>query len=319
MTSNPRVRPRLPYWAHELFLRPTGAFGATVLFLLLASALVSLFWTPHPLLQANPDQAWLGPSSQHWLGTDQIGRDTFSWLLAGSRTAVLVVTFSTLLAAVIGTTFGALSALAPRRVGAPVAVLVDIFIAFPVLLLAMLLAAPFGGSIGVVVIAVGIGYGMNIGRVTRPEILRISQSDFMLASRASGVGTVRSILRHIVPNVGPIFIVQLSMVAATSLLAEAGLSYLGYGAPSTTPSWGRTLATSQQLIGVQPLSVLWPGLTITLTVLALTLLGDALREAVDPRLKRSALRVPSDAETHPALAPLPDAPVLAMTASEISR
>lgn len=278
-----RLRAR---WLRELLRRPTGVFGVVVIALLLLAALVSLFWTPHPLLEQSIAHRWEGPSLQHWLGTDQIGRDTFSWLLAGSRTTVLVAAASALITGVIGIGLGALTALTPRGLAEPLIVLVDILIAFPILLIALLLAATFGGSLVVVVVAVGIGFGVNMARVTRPEIRRVDDSEFVLAARAAGVGRVQTVLRHIVPNVAPIVIVQLSLVAAISILSEASLSYLGYGAPSGTPSWGRSLADSQTYITVQPASVLWPGLAIAITVLALNLFGDALREALDPRLGR---------------------------------
>ena len=135
---------------------------------------------------------------------------------------------------------------------------------------------------------VGIGFGVNIARVTRPELRRVQQSDFVLAARASGLTTGQSLVRHLLPNVAPVFIVQLSWGMAVAVLAEAGLSYLGFGAPVTEPSWGVLLADLQRYITVHPLSVLWPGLAITLTVLALNLLGDALREATDPTLRRTS-------------------------------
>ena len=284
------VRPvRPPRWLAEVWRRPGGAFGVTVVGFVLLSAVVSLFWTPQPLLATDTSAGWLGPSATHLLGTDQIGRDVFSWLLAGSRTTVVVVVAATALTALIGFPLGALSALLPARLSEPLVVLIDILVAFPVLLVAMLLSAPFGGSLGVVVVAVGFGAGVNVARVTRPEILRVSQSDYMLAARASGVGTVSGLLQHVAPNVGPVAIVQLSQAAGTAILAEAGLTFLGYGAPSSTPSWGRSLSDAQSFIGVAPASVVWPGLAIALTVLALNLLGDAVREALDPRLRRAGV------------------------------
>jgi peptide/nickel transport system permease protein len=272
-------------WIRELLRRPTGAFGTVVVGGVIVSALVSRFWTPYPLLDQDVDDRWLGPSAHHWLGTDQIGRDTLSWLLAGSRTTLFVAFWATLIAALVGLALAALTALTPRAVAEPVIVVIDTLIAFPVLLIAMLLAAVFGGSLWVVVTAVGVGVGVNIARVVRPEIRRLAAADYVLAARSGGVGPLGILARHIVPNVGPVMIVQLSYVASLAILAEAGLSYLGYGAPPGTASWGRSLAASQHYIGVAPEAVLWPGLAIAMTALALTLLGDALREALDPRLR----------------------------------
>lgn len=277
-----------PVWLRELLRRPTGAFGVVVILVVAITGIVSLFWTPYDIIATNVDDRWQGPSSSHWLGTDQVGHDTFSWLLAGTQTAWIVMLGSTALATVIGVVLGALGGLGGRYIREPIAVLIDVLIAFPVLLVAMLFAASLGGSLLVVILAVGIGYGVNIARVIRPEIRRVARADYLLAARAAGAGRFMSALRHIVPNVGPVLIVQLSLVAAMSLLVESGLTYLGYGAPAGTPSWGRLLANTQAYISMEPVSVLWPGLTITVAVLGLTLLGDALREALDPRLKRSS-------------------------------
>lgn len=302
-----RTRARAGWW-RELLLRPAGVYGVVVVVVLLGSAALSLVWTPYPLLQEDVSSRWQGPSAAHPLGTDQIGRDTFSWLLAGARTTVFVAALSPAIAAVIGVVLGVAGALAPRTASEPLAVLIDILIAFPTLLIAMLLAASLGGSLWVVVIAVGIAGGVSIARVVRPEVRIVDRSDYVLAARAAGVRRTPIVLQHIVPNVAPVVIVQLSLIAATAVLAEAGLSYLGYGAPAGTPSWGRSLAQSQQYIGVQPAAVLWPGLTITLTVLGFSLLGDALREAVDPRLKRSRPATPAGAEPPDGATTVDDSP-----------
>lgn len=282
----------------EVLRRPSGVYGFVVLAAVLVAAAVSFVWTPHPLTETDVSAGWRGPSPQHLLGTDLVGRDIFSWLLAGSRITVGVVTAATVLTAVVGLTLGAVTALAQRRWAEPLVVVVDVLVAFPVLLVAILFAAPFGGSLRVVVAAVALGAGVNVARVIRPEILRVSQSDFVLAARANGLGPVARFVQHVVPNVGPVAVVQLSQAAATTILAEVGLTFLGYGASASTPSWGRSLANAQTFIGVAPLSVLWPGLTVAATVLALNLFGDALREALDPRL-RAAEPLPA-AEPGPA-------------------
>ncbi|MDR2348485.1 MAG: ABC transporter permease [Bifidobacteriaceae bacterium] len=264
--------------------RPTGRFAVVALAALMVAAGLSLFYLPHPLLQTDTSARWQGPSLDHLLGTDSIGRDIFSWLLAGSRTTVAVIIASTAAAALVGFPLAALTALLRPRLAEPAITLVDILIAFPTLLLAMLLAVPFGGSLALVVVAVGFTSGLRIARVTRPEIARVWGSDYLLAAKAAGASSPRRFIQHVLPNVAPIALVQLSLAAGLAILAEAGLTYLGYGAPPAVPSWGRSLAASQQYVQVAPLSVIWPGLAIAVTVLALGLLGDALREAADPRL-----------------------------------
>ena len=272
----------------------TGRFGILIVVVLLVTAAVSLVWTPFDPAAVDARARWTDPSWPHVLGTDNNGRDLASLLMAGARTTIVVAVGAGVVASVLGIALGALGALAARWVRESVAVLVDILIAFPVLIIAMMIAAVWGGSLAVVIWSVGIGFGVNVARVTRPELRRVLQSDFVLAGRASGLSTWQNLTRHLLPNVAPVFIVQLSWGMAVAVLAEAGLSYLGFGAPVTQPSWGVLLSDLQKYIAVHPLSVVWPGLAITLTVLGLNLLGDALREATDPTLSE---RTPA-ARTH---------------------
>lgn len=273
-------------WLGRLWRSSTGRFGLIVVTVILATALVALFWTPFDPQQVNISARWQNPGWPHLLGTDGSGRDILSLLMAGARTTVRVAIGAGVIATVIGIALAALGALTARWMRESVAVFVDILIAFPVLLIAMMISAVWGGSLAVVIWAVGIGFGVNIARVTRPELRRVLHSDFVLAGRASGLTPTQNLLRHLLPNVAPVFIVQLSWGMAVAVLAEAGLSYLGFGAPVTEPSWGLLLAELQQYITIHPLAVVWPGLAITLTVLGLNLLGDALREATDPTLSR---------------------------------
>lgn len=270
----------------------TGRFGLIVVAVVVTVALISLFWTPFDPQRVEIANRWSPPGWPHVLGTDGSGRDILSLLMAGSRTTVIVAVGAGLVATIIGIFLAALGALTRRWVRESVAVLVDILIAFPVLIIAMMISAVWGGSLWVVIWSVGIGFGVNIARVTRPELRRLVHSDFVLAARASGLTPVQILTRHLLPNIAPVFIVQLSWGMAVAVLAEAGLSYLGFGAPVTEPSWGLLLAELQSYLTVHPLAVLWPGLTITVTVLGLNLLGDGIREATDPTLshRRGAAR-----------------------------
>jgi peptide/nickel transport system permease protein len=282
----PRNAPRRLSWWRRLWALPTGVFGTVVVLVVALTALVSLFWTPFDPQTTDVAARWSGPGWPHLLGTDATGRDILSVLMAGARTTVFVAVGAGIIATLLGLTLAAVGALSARWVRESVAVFIDILIAFPVLLIAMMISAVFGGSLWVVVWAVGIGFGVNIGRVSRPELRRVLHSDFVVAGRASGLTSLQNLLRHLLPNVAPVFIVQLSWSMAVAVLAEAGLSYLGFGAPPTDPSWGVLLADLQQYLTVHPLSVVWPGLAITLTVLGFNLLGDGLREATDPTLSR---------------------------------
>ncbi|MFJ2533353.1 MULTISPECIES: ABC transporter permease [Microbacterium] len=281
----------IPRWLDRLWAASTGRFGIIVVAVIAVTALVSLLWTPFDPQASDIGDRWLPPSWPHLLGTDDTGRDILSLLMAGARTTVFVSVGAGIVATVVGIALAALGALTARWLRETVAVLVDILIAFPVLLIAMMISSVWGGSLWVVIWAVGIGFGVNIARVTRPELRRVQQSDFVLAARAAGLTPSQSLVRHLLPNVAPVFIVQLSWSMAVAVLAEAGLSYLGFGASVVEPSWGLLLADLQRYIGVHPLSVIWPGLTITITVLALNLLGDGLREATDPTLRHRAAEI----------------------------
>jgi ABC-type dipeptide/oligopeptide/nickel transport system permease subunit len=271
-------------WTARLVARPTGVFAVIVLGLLVVGAVVSTFWTPSDPFHTDPFHQWEPPGPAHWFGTDGVGRDIASYVLAGTRTTVLVAVGSGLIASMVGIVLTALGSLTARWVREGMAVLLDILVAFPTLLTAMLLTAVFGGSLGVVVVSVGLAFGVTIARVARGEIRRIARSEYVVAARASGVGPAGVLFRHLVPNAAPIFTVQLSLAMATAVLAEAGLSYLGYGASSGTASWGSLLSDLQAYIGVHPWSATWPGAAIALVVAALSLLGDAVRDASDPRL-----------------------------------
>lgn len=281
----------MPRWLHALLSSWTGRFGVMVVLAIALTAVVSVFWTPFDPMLSEVRGRWAAPGWPHLLGTDGTGRDILSLIMAGARTTAFVAVGAGLVATLVGISLAALGALTARWMRESVAVLVDILIAFPVLMIAMMISAVWGGSLWVVVFAVGLGFGVSIARVTRPELRRVQQSDFVLAGRASGLTAGQNLARHLLPNVAPVFVVQLSWSMAVAVLAEAGLSYLGFGASLTEASWGTLLADLQRYIGVHPLTVVWPGVAITLTVLGLNLLGDALREATDPTLSRRSAQV----------------------------
>ena len=271
--------------------RPGGRFALIVMALWLVVSAVSLVWTPYPLLHTDGDDAWASPSAAHPLGTDGVGADVLSWLMAGSRTDLAVAVLTVLVSAAIGLALTAAMVSTRRMLASASVVVVDALIAIPTVLLALLFAVPFGTSIAVVVAACGITYGLNMARILRPTAALAVRSAYVEAARASGVGPWRVFVRHIVPSTFPVLAVQLSMSAGTSILAEAGLTYLGVGVPSGVPSWGHSLTTSVRLISVYPLTVLWPGLVVTLVVTALYLLGDAIRDCADPLANPELRRV----------------------------
>ena len=208
--------------------------------------------------------------------------DVFSWLLAGSRTNLLIVVLTVAVAAVFGLAIVALMVSRHAALSAASVVVVDALISIPTVLIALILAVPLGPSVAVIVIACGFGYGLNLARVSRPQAMLAARSSYVESALSNGASGLNVLARHILPNISPVLTVQLSLSAGTAVLAESGLTYLGIGVPSGVPSWGHSLATSVKFINVYPLTVLWPGLIVTLVVVALNLFGDALRDAADP-------------------------------------
>ncbi|MET7297435.1 dipeptide/oligopeptide/nickel ABC transporter permease/ATP-binding protein [Embleya sp. NPDC005575] len=283
-----------------------GLIGGTLVAILVGAVLLSLVWTPYDPTAVDPNAPWLLPFRDgHLLGTDMLGRDQFSLILVGSRETLLIALASAGIAAALGLPLALAAALGPRRFAAGVVQLIDVAIAFPALLTAMILAAVFGGSVWTAAGAIGAAFGVHLARIARAEIERVYGSDYVLAATASGSSTWRTVRRHILPNIAPTLLVQLSLVMAVASLTEAALSYLGYGSLAPAVSWGRILHDQQPYISARPLLVVWPGLAVALSVLGFNLLGDALRDATDPRLRPHApeTRAETVERTDEAIAP----------------
>jgi peptide/nickel transport system permease protein len=264
-----------------------GRIGTVLVGLLVVSALVSLVWTPYDPQEVVPRDKWLPISWDHWFGTDGAGKDLFSQVLVGARTTLVVSLLTVILAAVIGLVLGVISAITPRYLGESVAHVIDVLIALPTLILALVFVAALGGALWTVSLALGVGFGAVLARVVRAEVARVLTQDYIVTAAASGSSTWRTVWRHIVPNIAPTVIVQLSLIAALTVLSEAALSYLGL-TPVSTPSWGRMLESLQQSMTVHPGTLVFPGLAVVLATLGFNLLGDGLRDAVDPRLRGRA-------------------------------
>lgn len=256
-----------------------GLVGVVVLM-----ALVSFVWTPHDPTLVDSTVRVQPPSTNYWLGTDRFGRDLFSQLMVGARTTVYVGLVAVGLAAVVGVPLGVLAAQSPRWLGELVMRANDLLLAFPALLLAVMLAAVLGASTTVAMVAIGISTIPGFARVARAGSLQVLGSDYVLAARAAGRRHWGIAVRHVLPNVAGLIIVQASVAFAIAVLAEAALSFLGFGTPPPTPSWGRMLQESQSLLFVSPRLAVVPGIAVAWAVLGFTLLGDGLRDRWDPRL-----------------------------------
>ncbi|MFV0308245.1 MAG: ABC transporter permease [Desertimonas sp.] len=261
-----------------------GRTGLVLSSIIVVAALVSMVWTPYDPTKVVPTDRWLPVSWDHWFGTDGGGKDLFSQVLAGARTTSVVALLTVVISALIGLTLGVLSGTAPHYVGEALAHLIDIVIALPTLIRALVLVAALGGSFWTISLALGIGSGVVLARIVKGEVARVLTEDYVLAASAAGSSTLRTVVRHVLPNIAPVIIVQLSLIAALAVLAEAALSYLGL-TPVSTPSWGRMLEQLQATASVHPWAIVFPGLAVVAATLGFNLLGDGIRDAVDPRLR----------------------------------
>jgi len=265
---------------------PTLIAGAVLVGLVVLACVVSFVWLPYDPTAVDVTIRLQGPSGAHWLGTDSFGHDIASVIIAGSRTTLLVGVVAVAVAAVIGVPIGIVAGSTGYRADTWLMRWNDIMQAFPALLLAITFGAIWGGSAVTAMFALGIGTAPAFARVTRSGTLQVMSREYILAARASGRGWWFTAVRHILPNVAGVLIVQASVNFAVAVLAEAALSYLGLGTPAPTPSWGRMLQESQTYVFSDPLLIVWPGCAIALTVLGFNLLGDGLRDVLDPRLER---------------------------------
>ena len=263
------------------------AIGGVLVALLIFTAALSVIWTPHSAVEIDVPNKLQGPSAAHWLGTDSLGRDIVSLLIVGSQNSIAVG----LIAVGIGMGFGvALGLLAAARRGwveEAVMRLADFTFAFPALLSAIMLTAIYGPGLVTSIVAIGIFNIPVFARITRAAANAAWSRDYVLASRACGKSAWHISFAHVLPNIASALIVQATIQFATAILAEAALSYLGLGTQPPQPSWGRMLNEAQTMMFQAPQLAIWPGLAIALSVLGLNLMGDGLRDLLDPRLARS--------------------------------
>lgn len=267
-------------------MRAPLILGAGLSGLALAAALLSLVWTPWDPGAMAISVRLQGPSPVHWAGTDHFGRDILSMLMAGARTSLAVALVAVGIGMGVGVPLG-LSAAAHRGRWLDEAIMRgnDLIFAFPALVIAILITATFGPSATHAILAIGIFNIPVFARVARAGALSLWTLDFIRAARVAGKGRMRISVEHILPNIANLLIVQGTIQFSLGILAEAGLSYVGLGAQPPTPSWGRMLAEAQTMALQAPHVALAPGLAIVATVLGLNLLGDGLRDALDPRLR----------------------------------
>lgn len=265
------------------WLRPGALVGVALvggLFLVMA---VSLVWTPYDPLAIDLDATLAAPSAAHWLGTDEFGRDVLSRLMAGARASALIAAGVTAGAIVLGSAIGVLTGFLRGWVDRVLMGVNDAILAFPGVLLAIALMAVFGGGAMGLMLALGVAYLPAVVRVVRGAVLSIREAGYVEASRVMGNSEAYSMVRHVLPNaVGPIAVLATSLFGWV-ILAESALSFLGLGVAPPAPTWGNMLASARPFFSQDPWLGVAPGLLIAATLLGVNLLGDALRDALDPK------------------------------------
>ncbi len=267
---------------------PSLVAGAALSAAFLILAGTSFFWSPFPVDELNIARKLQPPSPDHWLGTDHFGRDTASMLLVGARTSIGVAILAVGIGMIVGVPLGLAAAANHSSLFDEMIMRGnDLVFAFPALVIAILITAVFGPSAVNAILAIGIFNIPVFARITRGASLSLWTLDYILAARVSGKREFRISVEHILPNIASLLVVQGTIQFSLGILAEAGLSYVGLGAQPPTPSWGRMLAEAQTMIYLAPRLAILPGMAIVMMVLGLNLLGDGLRDHLDPRIRRA--------------------------------
>ncbi|OAS85179.1 MULTISPECIES: nickel transporter permease [Metabacillus] len=258
--------------------------GIVIFFIILAA--IAPLIAPYGFKEQELSNRLLAPSGEHWFGTDDFGRDIFSRIVYGARISIWVGFFSVLASAVIGTILGIVAGYYGKWVDTFISRIFDIMLAFPSILLAIAVVAILGPSLQNALIAIAIINIPNFGRLVRSKVLSVKQEEYIMAAKAVGMKDTRILFRHILPNSMTPIIVQGTLAIATAIIEAAALGFLGLGAQAPTPEWGKMLADSKQYLVQAPWTLFFPGLAIMLTVLGFNLMGDGLRDVLDPKMKQ---------------------------------
>lgn len=283
--ATPPLAPADGFWLRALRHR-SFAVGAALTLLLALAALLSFAWTPYSPYDVDMPAKLLPASAQHWFGTDAYGRDVASLLLVGARASIAVGVIAVGIGLLAGTALGLLASARRGWVEEIIMRVADFGFAFPAILSAIMLTAVFGPGMVNAIIAIGLYNIPTFARIARASANTVWSREFVLAARACGKGSFAITIEHVLPNILSVLIVQFTLYFAVGILTEAGLSYLGVGVNRPNVSWGLLLKEAQDTVGVSSPLAVWPGLAIVFAVLGLNLLGDGLRDVLDPRLRK---------------------------------
>jgi peptide/nickel transport system permease protein len=267
----------------KLRRRRTAMFGLAVVVGFVVLAFFAGWIAPQDPIATSWGAIRKAPSAEHWFGTDEIGRDVFSRAIWGTRASMLAGVVSVSISLLLGVPIGLAAGFLGGWIDAAISRVIDAFLACPFLILAIALAAFLGPSLTNAMIAIGISATPIFARLTRGAVIHVKVEDYIEAARALGASPLRQALRHVLPNIAAPLIVQATLAIAAAVIAEASLSFLGLGQQPPAPSWGSMLNTAKNYVDNAPWMAIWPGLAIFLVVLSFNLVGDGLRDALDPR------------------------------------
>ncbi|WAT81603.1 ABC transporter permease [Bacillus safensis] len=270
----------------QFFQHKLAVIGSVIVFLFLILAIFAPLIAPYGINEQSLGERFSAPSASHWFGTDDFGRDIFSRVVHGARISLWVGFFSVLGSVILGTLLGLIAGYGGRVLDAVISRLFDILLAFPSILLAIAIVSILGPSLQNALIAIAIINVPTFGRLVRSKVLSIKQEEYVLAAKAVGMSHRRIVLRHILPNSMVPVIVQATLAIGTAIIEAAALGFLGLGAQAPSPEWGKMLADARPYLVQAPWTLFFPGIAIMLTVLGFNLMGDGLRDTLDPKMKK---------------------------------
>ncbi|SFG65303.1 peptide/nickel transport system permease protein [Desulfotomaculum arcticum] len=287
MAIEPAIRAPWMEGMQRLLRQKTAIFGLIIVCILLLTALLAPLLAPYDPVAPDLPSRLQAPSATHFLGTDELGRDILSRIIYGSRISIQVGLLAVGISLIFGTFLGAISGYFGGKLDMAIMRVIDIVMAFPYILLAIAITAMLGPGLNNAMIAIGV-VGIPIyARVVRGAVLSVKEMEYIEAAKVSGCGSLRIIMKHVLPNCLAPLIVQATLGIGTAILDAAGLSFLGLGAQPPTPEWGIMLNKGKDVMNIAPWVIMFPGIAILFTVLGFNLLGDGLRDALDPRLRNN--------------------------------